>query len=164
MPSFDVVSEINGHELTNAVDQSNRELEQRFDFRGKKCVFERDPKEEFVVIMKGEVEFHLKQMHEILITRLVKRGIETRSIETKDIETNVAEARQKIVLKHGIDQESGKKVNKLIKDSKLKVTSQIQGEKVRVTGKSRDDLQAVMTMLRQSTEIDVPLQFENFRD
>ncbi|MEY4762461.1 MAG: hypothetical protein RLZZ200_2317 [Pseudomonadota bacterium] len=164
MPSFDVVSEIDGHELTNAVDQANRELEQRFDFRGKKCAFERDPKEEFVVIMKGEVEFHLKQMHDILITRLVKRGIETRSIETKDVEKNVAEARQKVVLKHGIDQEVGKKVNKLIKDSKLKVTSQIQDKKVRVTGKSRDDLQAVMAMLRKSPDIEVPLQFENFRD
>ncbi|MEN9705836.1 MAG: hypothetical protein RLZZ393_1715 [Pseudomonadota bacterium] len=163
MPSFDVVSEIDRHELTNAVDQSNRELAQRFDFRGKKCSFDRDPKEEFVVHLKAEAEPQLRQMHDILIMRLVKRGIETRSIETKDVEKNIAEARQTVVLKHGIDQESGKKVNKLIKDSKLKVTSQIQGDKVRVTGKSRDDLQAVIALLRKD-DVGVPLQFENFRD
>lgn len=163
MPSFDVVSEINRHELANAVDQANRELEQRFDFRGKKASFERDPKDEFVVLLKAEVEPQLRQMHDILIMRLVKRGIDTKSIETKDVEKNVAEARQSVVLKHGIDQESGKKVNKLIKDSKLKVTSQIQGDKVRVTGKSRDDLQAVMALLRRE-DVGVPLQFENFRD
>lgn len=163
MPSFDVVSEINRHELANAVDQASRELEQRFDFRGKRCSFERDAKEEFVILMKAEVEPQLRQMHDILIMRLVKRGIDTSCIETKDVEKNVAEARQSVVLKHGIDQETGKKVNKLIKDSKLKVTSQVQGDKVRVTGKSRDDLQAVIALLRKS-DVGVPLQFENFRD
>ena len=163
MPSFDVVSEIDRHELANAIDQANRELAQRYDFRGKRCGFERDPKEEFVVVLKAEAEPQLKQMQDILIMRLVKRGIDTSCIELKDIEKNVAEARQNIVLKHGIDQDTGRTINRLVKDSKLKVTSQIQGEKLRVTGKSRDDLQAVIAMLRRA-EVGVPLQFENFRD
>jgi cyclic-di-GMP-binding protein len=163
MPSFDVVSELDGHEVTNAIDQANRELGQRFDFKGTPCTYARDPKEEFTVLMKAEVEFQLRQMLDILKMRLAKRGIDATCVDVKDAETNLAEARQKVVLKHGIDQELGKKINKLLKESSLKVQSQIQGDKVRVTGKKRDDLQDAIAMLRKA-ELGVPLQYENFRD
>ena len=163
MPSFDVVSELDGHEVTNAIDQANRELAQRFDFKGTKCEFARDPKEEFTVLMKAEVEFQLKQMLEILKIRIAKRGLDASCIDVKDAETNLAEARQKVVLRHGIDQESGKKMTKSLKESGLKVQAQIQGEKLRVTGKKRDDLQDAIAHLRKM-ELGVPLQFENFRD
>jgi cyclic-di-GMP-binding protein len=163
MPSFDTVSEIDGHEVTNAVDQANRELTQRFDFKGTIAEFKRDEKEPFVVNMKGEAEFQLKQMLDILKLRLAKRGIDVACLEIKDVEKNLAEARQKVVIKHGIDQESAKKIVKQIKESGLKVQASIQGEKVRITGKKRDDLQEAMAWLRQA-EIGVPLQFDNFRD
>lgn len=163
MPSFDVVSELDRHEVTNAIDQANRELAQRFDFKGKPCSYTRDAKDEFIVQMKAEVEFQLKQMLDILTLRLAKRGIDATCIEAKEVEKNLAEARQKVVLKHGIDQETGKKLGRLIKDSGLKVQAQIQGDKLRVTGKKRDDLQAVIALLRKS-EAGVPLQYENFRD
>jgi uncharacterized protein YajQ (UPF0234 family) len=160
MPSFDVVSEINAHEATNAVDQANREIQQRFDFKDTGAVFELD---EFTVTMKAEVEFQLKQMLEILKVRLAKRGIDATCVDPKDPATNLAEAKQEVVLKHGIDQDVGRKLQKLIKDSKLKVQAAIQGDKLRITGKSRDDLQEAMAMLRKA-KVDVPLQFNNFRD
>ena len=163
MPSFDVVSELDGHEVTNAIDQANRELGQRFDFKGTPCTYARDPKEEFTVLMKAEVEFQLRQMLDILKMRLAKRGIDATCVDVKDAETNLAEARQKVVLKHGIDQELGKKINKLLKESSLKVQSQIQGDKLRITGKKRDDLQEAIAMLRKA-DVGVPLQYENFRD
>jgi cyclic-di-GMP-binding protein len=163
MPSFDAVSEIDGHEVTNAIDQANRELEQRFDFRGADAVYERDEKEAFVVLMKAQAEYQLKQMLDILRLRLAKRGIDVNCLEVKDIDKNLGGARQKVVLKHGIDHEVGKKVVKQLKDSGLKVQAQIQGDKVRVTGKKRDDLQEAMALLRK-TELGVPLQFDNFRD
>jgi hypothetical protein len=163
MPSFDVVSELDGHEVTNAFDQANRELGQRFDFKGTPCTFARDAKEEFTVLMKAEVEFQLKQMLEILRMRISKRGIDVSCLDAKDIETNLAEARQKVVLKHGIDQETAKKMTKSIKESGLKVQAQIQGDKLRVIGKKRDDLQDAIAHLRRQ-DLGVPLQFENFRD
>jgi uncharacterized protein YajQ (UPF0234 family) len=163
MPSFDAVSELDGHEVTNAIDQANRELEQRFDFKGTGAIFERDAKDSFVVIMKAEAEFQLKQMLDILKMRMAKRGIDASCIDVKDAETNLAEARQKVVLKHGIDQETGKKAVKLLKESGLKVQAQIAGDKVRVTGKKRDDLQEAIALLRKA-DVGVPLQFENFRD
>jgi cyclic-di-GMP-binding protein len=163
MPSFDVVSELDGHEVTNAIDQANRELAQRFDFKGTKTEYKRDEKEPFVVTIKAEVEFQLKQMLDILKMRMAKRGIDTSCLEVKDAETNLAEARQKVILKHGIDQESAKKIVKQIKESGLKVQAQIQGDKVRVIGKKRDDLQDAIALLR-GAEIGVPLQFDNFRE
>ena len=162
MPSFDTVSELDGHELTNAVDQANRELAQRFDFKDTGATYELKEKE-FTVSMKAPAEFQLRQMLDILTQRLGKRGIEARCMEKKDPVTNLAEARQDIVLRNGIDQETGKKLQKLIKDSKLKVQAQIQGEQLRVTGKQRDDLQAAMALLRKA-DVDRPLQFKNFRD
>jgi cyclic-di-GMP-binding protein len=160
MPSFDVVSELNAHEVTNAVDQANRELQQRFDFKDTGAVFEL---KELTVTMKAEVEFQLKQMLEILKVRLAKRGIDALCVEPKDPVTNLAAATQEVVLKHGIDADTGRNLQKLIKESKLKVQAGIQGDKLRVTGKKRDDLQEAIAMLRKA-KVDVPLQFNNFRD
>jgi cyclic-di-GMP-binding protein len=162
MPSFDTVSELDSHELTNAVDQANRELTQRFDFKDTGATFELKEKE-FSVELKAPAEFQLRQMMDILTQRLSKRGIEAKCMEKKDPVTNLAEARQDVILRHGIDQETGKKLQKMIKDSKLKVQAQIAGDKLRVTGKNRDDLQAAMALMRKA-EVDRPLQFNNFRD
>jgi cyclic-di-GMP-binding protein len=160
MPSFDVVSEIDEHELTNAVDQANRELQQRFDFKDSGANYELD---KFTVKMKAPVEFQLKQMLDILRMRVAKRGIDATCLEPKEPLANLAQARQEVVMKHGIDQELGKKIQKLVKESGLKVQAGIQGDKVRVTGKQRDDLQQAMALLRGSS-LGLPLQFENFRD
>jgi uncharacterized protein YajQ (UPF0234 family) len=160
MPSFDVVSEIDTHELTNAVDQAVRELGQRFDFKGTDSRFEL---EETTVTMIAPADFQLKQMLEILKLKMAKRGIDVACLEVKDPEINLARAKQLAILKHGIDADTGRKVSRLIKDSKLKVQAQIQGEKVRVIGKKRDDLQEAIAFLRKA-EVGVPLQFNNFRD
>ncbi len=160
MPSFDVVSEIDTHELTNAVDQALRELAQRFDFKGTEATFEL---EESTVTMIAPADFQLKQMLEILKLRIAKRGIDISCLEVKDPEVNLARAKQKVILKHGIDAETGKKVSRLLKDSKLKVQAQIQGDKVRIIGKKRDDLQEAIAFLR-TADVEIPLQFNNFRD
>jgi cyclic-di-GMP-binding protein len=160
VPSFDVVSELNGHEVANAVDQANRELSQRFDFKDTGARFEL---EEFTVTLHAQVDFQLKQMLEILKLRLGKRGVDLGCLDVKEPEVNLAAARQQVLLKQGIDAETGKKVSRLLKDSKLKVQAGIQGEKVRVTGKQRDDLQEAIRLLRGS-KLDLPLQFNNFRD
>ncbi|HEY8509141.1 MAG TPA: YajQ family cyclic di-GMP-binding protein [Steroidobacteraceae bacterium] len=163
MPSFDVVSELNAHEITNAVDQANRELSQRFDFKDTGARFEL---KDFVVTMHAQVDFQLRQMLEILKLRLARRGIDVACLEVKEPRTTISSATQEVVLRHGIDQENGKKITKLIKESKIKVQAAIQGDKVRVTGKQRDDLQAVIALLRKAsgTTVNVPLQFNNFRD
>lgn len=160
MPSFDVVSKLDDHELTNAVDQANRELDKRFDFKGSGASFELG---ENLVTLKADAEFRLKQMEDILMQRLAARGIDIRCAEVKEPDTNLASARQQIVLKQGIDQPLGKKIVKLLKDSGLKVQAQIQGDQLRVTGKKRDDLQEAIAFLRK-TDVEMPLQFENFRD
>jgi len=162
MPSFDVQSEIDIHELTNAVDQANRELQQRFDFKDTGAVYELKAKE-FTVQMKAEVEFQLKQMLEILKLRVSKRGIDIACLDPKDPQTNLAEARQDVVLRHGIDADCGRKIVRLLKDSKLKVQAGIHGDKVRVTGKQRDELQSAIALLRKET-FDRPISFGNFRD
>jgi uncharacterized protein YajQ (UPF0234 family) len=162
MPSFDAVSELDGHELTNAVDQANRELSQRFDFKDTGATFRLDAKTN-TVSLKAPAEFQLKQMMDVLTLRLGKRGIDVRCMEKKDPVTNLAEARQDVLLRHGVDAETGKKLQRLVKDSKLKVQAQIMGDKLRVTGKSRDDLQAAIALLKKA-ELDRPLQFNNFRD
>ncbi|MGH8202114.1 MAG: YajQ family cyclic di-GMP-binding protein [Steroidobacteraceae bacterium] len=160
MPSFDVVSELNFHEVANAVDQANRELAQRFDFKDTGARFEL---EEASVTLHAQVDFQLKQMLEILKLRLGKRGIDLACLDIKEPEVNLAAARQQVLLKQGIDADTGRKITRLIKDSKLKVQAGIQGEKVRVSGKQRDDLQAAIQLLRGS-KVDLPLQFNNFRD
>ena len=160
MPTFDIVSEVDTHELTNAVDQAVRELTQRFDFKGTDATFEL---EDTTVTMSAPADFQLKQMLDILKLRIAKRGIDVTCLDVQDPVVNLARAKQLVVLKQGINQETGKKVSRLLKDSKLKVQTQLQGEKVRVTGKKRDDLQEAIAFLR-SAELDVPLQFNNFRD
>jgi uncharacterized protein YajQ (UPF0234 family) len=160
MPSFDAVSELNGHEVANAVDQANRELSQRFDFKDTGATFEL---KEFVVTLRAQVDFQLKQMLEILKLRLSKRGVDLVCLEVKDPQTTLATAQQEVVLRHGIDQENGKKITRLVKDSRLKVQASLQGDKVRITGKQSDVLQAAMALLR-GAKLEVPLQFNNFRD
>jgi uncharacterized protein YajQ (UPF0234 family) len=163
MPSFDTVSELDGHEVTNAIDQANRELEQRFDFRGSGATYERDGKDPFIITMKGQAEFQLKQMLDILRLRLSKRGVDVNCMEVKDVDMNLGGARQNVILKHGIDKDNGREVVKRLKESGLKVQAQTQGDKVRVIGKKRDDLQAAMALLRKA-DLGVPLQFQNFKD
>lgn len=160
MPSFDVVSELNGHEVANAVDQANRELGQRFDFKDTGARFER---KDFLVTLHAQVDFQLKQMLEILKLRLSKRGIDLACLEVKDATTTLATATQEVVLRQGIDQDVGRTITRLIKDSKLKVQASLQGDKVRVTGKQRDDLQSAIQLLR-GAKVEMPLQFNNFRD
>ncbi|NII54873.1 YajQ family cyclic di-GMP-binding protein [Luteibacter sp. SG786] len=160
MPSFDIVSEVDTHELTNAVDQANREVSTRFDLRGTSAKYELDDN---VITQKADNEFQLKQMLDILRGRLSARQIDVRAMDEGKVETNLAEARQKITIKQGIEQPVAKKIVAKIKEAKLKVEAQINGEKVRVTGKKRDDLQTAMALLRKA-DIEVPLQFENFRD
>lgn len=160
MPSFDAVSELNSHEVANAIDQANRELSQRFDFKDTGARFEL---KEFTVTMHAQVDFQLKQMLEILKLRLSKRGIDLVCLDVKEAQTTLSAAHQEVLLKHGVDQETGKKITRLLKDSKLKVQASLQGEKVRVTGKQRDDLQSAMALLR-AAKLEVPLQFNNFRD
>ena len=160
MPSFDIVSEVNKHELTNAVDQAVRELEQRFDFKGTGASFSL---EETTVTMKADADFQLRQMLDILKLRLAKRNIDIGCLEVKDPQITLVSATQQVILKHGIDADTGRKITRLVKDSRLKVQAQVQGEKVRVTGKKRDDLQEAIALLRKS-ELGIPLQFDNFRD
>jgi uncharacterized protein YajQ (UPF0234 family) len=160
MPSFDVVSELNAHEVANALDQANRELAQRFDFKDTGALFELEGS---TVTLRAQVDFQLKQMLEILKLRLTKRGIDLGCLEIKEPETTLATAQQQVVLKQGIDAETARKVTRLVKDSKLKVQAALQGDKVRITGKQRDDLQAAMKLLR-GAKLDLPLQFNNFRD
>jgi uncharacterized protein YajQ (UPF0234 family) len=160
MPSFDVVSELDAHEVTNAVDQANRELGTRFDFKDQGAVYELD---EFTVTLKAKVEFQLKQMLDILKLRLGKRGIDVACMEVKDPAVNLAEARQEVVLRQGVDADVGRKIVKLLKESKLKVQASLQGDKVRVTAKQRDELQSAIALLRKAN-LELPLQYGNFRD
>jgi hypothetical protein len=160
MPSFDVVSELDAHEVTNAVDQANRELSQRFDFKDSGARYELM---DFVVTLHAQVEFQLKQMLDILKLRLSKRAVDVACLEVKEPKTNLSAAQQEVILRHGIDQETGKKIVRLVKDSKLKVQASLQGDKVRIAAKQRDELQSTMQFLRKAG-IEVPLQFNNFRD
>ncbi|HEV2700853.1 MAG TPA: YajQ family cyclic di-GMP-binding protein [Steroidobacteraceae bacterium] len=160
MPSFDVVSELDAHEVTNAVDQANRELSQRFDFKDSGAVFELNG---MTVSVKAQVEFQLKQMLEILKLRLSKRGVDIRCLEIKDPVVNLAAAVQDVILRQGVDADTARLIVRLIKDSKIKVQASVQGEKVRIVGKQRDDLQSAMALLRKS-KVEMPLQFNNFRD
>lgn len=160
MPSFDIVSELDMHEVTNAVDQANREVSNRFDFKGTNARFEQ---KENVITMTAQADFQLKQLYDILENKLIKRGIDTACVELGDPDVNVAEARQEVTLRQGLDSTLTKKLVKMIKESKIKVQASIQGDQVRVNGKKRDDLQAVIAMLKESN-FEMPLQFNNFRD
>ncbi len=160
MPSFDTVSEVDLHEVTNAVDQANREISSRFDLKGTGATIEQSDAD---LLIKADQEFQLHQVVDILRSKMAKRGVDADALNLGEIDTNVSEARQTIAIVQGIDQTTAKKIVKQIKQSKIKVQTAIQGENVRVTGKKRDDLQSVMALLREE-KFSVPLQFDNFRD
>ncbi len=160
MPSFDVVSKINHHEVTNALDQTNRELTSRFDFKDTNARLEQAKNK---ITLFAPTDFQLKQVDEIFRGKLAKRQVDIRNLDYKPINVALNEAKQEVEVKEGIDQELAKKVVGLIKETKLKVQASIQGDQVRVTGKNRDDLQEVITALRKA-KVALPLQFENFRD
>lgn len=160
MPSFDIVSEVDQHEITNAVDQTNREVSTRFDFKDTNARVELD-KEKLTII--APTDFQLKQVDEILRNKMTKRGIDIRVLTYKDISSNLNEAKQVVEIKQGVEQDQAKKIIKLIKDAQMKVQAAIQGNQIRVTGKKRDDLQTTISLLREA-KTDVPLQFTNFRD
>ncbi|RKZ65416.1 MAG: YajQ family cyclic di-GMP-binding protein [Gammaproteobacteria bacterium] len=160
MPSFDVVSEVDMHELSNAIDQTNREVSTRFDFKGSNSRVECKEAEMTLI---APAEFQIDQIFDILQNKLSKRKIDTGCLDKGDIKESNNEARQIIIVKQGLDKELTRKITKLIKESKLKVQSTIQGEQVRVTGKKRDDLQAVMALLKDAG-LSLPLQYTNFRD
>jgi len=160
MPSFDIVSKVEQQEVLNAVDNANRELATRFDFRGVQAEF---VLKEGVVTLKAEAEPQLSQMKDILINKAIKRGLDVRSFESEKVEFSGKTCSQQLKLKQGIDKEMAKKVVSLIKDSKIKVQASIQGDEVRVTGKKRDDLQEAIALLRQS-DLGQPFQYQNFRD
>jgi uncharacterized protein YajQ (UPF0234 family) len=160
MPSFDIVSELNPHEVANALDQANREVGTRFDFKGTGAKFELA---ELVITLIAPADFQLKQMMDILKLKLTKRGIDIVCMKVDEPVITGQTAKQIVTLRQGIDTELGKKLQRLIKDSKLKVQAAIQDKQVRVTGKSRDDLQAAIALIRGS-KLELPMQFTNFRD
>ena len=161
MPSFDIVSEVDMHELANSIDQANRELSTRFDFRGVDASFEKSSDKQ--IVLTADADFQLAQMVEILKTKMVKRGIDVKCLEVNDHYGSGKQVKQEVVVRQGLDKDISKKIVKMIKDAKLKVQAAIQGDQVRVTGKKRDDLQTVIVFLRES-DFDRPLQYNNFRD
>jgi cyclic-di-GMP-binding protein len=158
--SFDIVSKLDMQEMSNAIQQAMREIETRFDFKGSKSDIKLE-KDELVVV--SDDEYKLKSVIDILQSKMVKRGVSIKNMDFGKIEpASLGTVRQRIGLKQGIDQDNAKKINILIRDSKLKVKSQIQGDQIRVTGKSRDDLQKVIQLLR-GADLSVELQFVNYR-
>lgn len=160
MPSFDIVSELNAHEVANAIDQANREVSTRFDFKGTHAKYELA---EFVVTLTAQADFQLKQMMDILKLKLTKRGVDIVCMKVDEPVVVGQTAKQIATLRQGIDTELGKKIQRMVKDSKLKVQAAIQDKQVRVTGKSRDDLQEAMALVRAG-KLELPMQFTNFRD
>ena len=160
MPSFDVVSEVDLHQLTNAVDQAGRIIANRFDFKGVDASFQRD---ERTVMITAEAEFQVEQMEDMLRSALIKCDIDPAAMDCDEPATSGKQVRMTVRLRHGLDSDQCKSIVKAIKGAKLKVQAQIQGEQVRVTGKKRDDLQQVIALLREG-EFGAPLQFTNFRD
>ncbi|MCH8019606.1 YajQ family cyclic di-GMP-binding protein [candidate division KSB1 bacterium] len=160
MQSFDIVSEVNMHEVTNAVDQAKREVSTRFDFKGSDARFEHTGSE---IILHGDSEFQIKQMRDILIGKFTARKVDLKALVFDKVEEFGKGARQKATIRQGIETEMAKKMVKMIKDMKMKVQAAIQGDQVRVSGKKRDDLQKVMAMLKDA-KLDIPLQFVNYRN
>ena len=160
MPSFDTVSEVDLHEVSNAVDQANREIGNRYDFKGSSA---RVVQAEDQLTIQADNEFQLNQAKDILHLKLAKRGVDLGSLEEGKLETTINQARQTLRVQQGIPQDIAKRIVKLVKDARLKVQASVQGDKVRVSGKNRDDLQKVIAMLKDAA-IDLPLQYNNFRD
>ena len=162
MPSFDVVSEVEMFEVKNAVDQANREVQTRYDFKGSDAKFDIQDDQ---ITLHAEAEFQLQQMLDILTNKLTKRSIDVRALDIAEPQTANLKASQKIAVKQGLETDIAKKITKLIKESKLKVKSSIMQEKIRIDGKKRDDLQDAIQLLKDhQKQLDVPLQFNNFRD
>ena len=160
MPSFDVVSDFDAHEAANAVDQANREVNTRFDFKGTGSKYELDKE---VITLTSQSDFQLQQMLDILRQKLAKRGIDLGCLDEQEPEITGSAARQDVILRRGIESELARRLVKTVKNSKIKVQAAIQGDKLRISGKKRDDLQATIRLLKD-TDVDLPLQYENFRD
>jgi uncharacterized protein YajQ (UPF0234 family) len=160
MPSFDVVSDFDAHEASNAIDQANREVGTRFDFKGTGSKFVLDGQ---LITLTSQSDFQLQQMLDIMRLKLVKRGIDLACLEEREPEMTGKEAHQTVLMQKGIESDLARKLVKMIKSSKLKVQAAIQGDKLRISGKKRDDLQAAIAFLKES-DVDMPLQYENFRD
>jgi len=160
MPSFDVVSEVDQHELANAIDQAHREITNRFDFKGTSCDVKLN---DGMVVFTADSDFQVQQMHPILYQKLTSRKIDISCLDAGKIVTSGKGVKQDVKVRVGIDKETAKKAIAKIKESKIKVQAQVQGEQLRVNGKKRDDLQATMKLL-ESSELGLPMQFQNFRD
>ncbi len=160
MPSFDVVSEVDQHELTNAVDQAQKEIQNRYDFKGTSASAEIS---DATIVLTADSDFQIQQMHPIVYTKLTSRGIDIMCLEAGKVESSGKGVKQRMTVKEGIDKETAKKAVAILKESKMKVQAQIQGEQLRVTGKKRDDLQQAMKLLKEA-ELGLPMQFQNFRD
>lgn len=160
MPSFDIVSEVDKHELNNAVDQTTREISTRFDFKGTNAHLERA---ENVITIIADGDFQIKQVTEILHNKLTKRGIDIDCLEYGQVSRSLSEVRQTVTLREGVDNDTARTLIKLIKDSRVKVQAQVQQNQVRVSGKNRDDLQTIIGIVKNG-KLDLPLQFTNFRD
>jgi uncharacterized protein YajQ (UPF0234 family) len=160
MPSFDVVSDFDAHEASNGVDQANREVNTRFDFKGTGSKFELDGQ---IINLTTQSDFQLNQMLDMLRQKLAKRGIDIACLEEQEPEFSGSEARQQVIMRKGIETDLARRLVKVVKGSKLKVQAAIQGDQLRVTGKKRDELQQVMQLLRDAKP-GIPLQFNNFRD
>ena len=161
MPSFDIVSEVDMHEIANAIDQANREVGTRFDFKGVDAKFE--TASPTAISVSAEVDFQVHQMIDILRGKIIKRGIDTKSLTEGDIQLTGQKANMMVKIQQGIESDIARKIVKMGKDAKLKVQTAIQGEKLRVSGKKRDDLQKVISMLKEA-KLEIPLQYNNFRD
>jgi uncharacterized protein YajQ (UPF0234 family) len=160
MPSFDTVSEVDHHELSNAIDQANREIGTRYDFKGSNAKIEQNENQ---LSLTAESEFQIKQMTPILKEKMSKRGIDVSCLEFSDVVEMNKRASQQVLVREGLDKDLARKIVKLIKDSKIKAQAAIQGDQVRVSGKKRDHLQQIMQLLREAN-LGIPLQFNNFRD
>jgi uncharacterized protein YajQ (UPF0234 family) len=161
MPSFDIVSEVDLQEISNALDQANREVGTRYDFKGIDASFELIDTSDIAVT--AEVDFQVRQMLEILRAKLVKRSVDLKCMQEGDIELSGQKATMTVKIQQGIEADLARKIVKMVKGTKIKVQTAIQGEKLRVTGKKRDDLQKVIVLLREEN-LGIPLQYENFRD
>ena len=160
MPSFDVVSEVNLYEVKNALNQATREVGTRFDFKGKNAAFEFGENQ---ITMRAPDEFQLNQMFDILTSKLVKRKVNVGSLYREAVQTNVNDTRQTITVRQGIETDLARRIVKMVKLAKMKVQVAIQGDQLRVSGKKRDELQAVIGFLEEA-DVDLPLQFTNYRD
>jgi uncharacterized protein YajQ (UPF0234 family) len=160
MPSFDIVSEVDQHEVANAVDQTNREVSTRFDFKGSDANVGHS---DLLLTLEAESEFQIGQIRDVLLQKMAKRGVDVAALQDETVETSGSRARQIIRVRQGIDQDTARKIVKLVKASKLKVQAAIQADQVRISGKKRDDLQQAISLLKDA-KLGLPFQYVNFRD